>query len=377
MQMGFKFRLYPTPEQAAQIQRTFGCCRYVYNHYLAMRSAAWKERKETLNYYACANDLTGLKKSLPWLAEVDATALQSAVRNLDKAYQNFFRRVKQGIRPFGYPKFKKKYSGHKSYTSKCTGTKTKTIAVVGNKVKLPKLGYVDAAISRKVKGRILSATVSQVPSGKYFVSILCTDIEAEAIPMTGAVVGVDLGIKDLVITSDGKKTPNNKHLYKADKRLRRLARRHSRKQKGSKNREKARIKKARLEERIANQRKDDLHKATTNLVREYDVICIEDLNVKGMMKNHKLARAVSDVSFYEFKRQLQYKALHCGKTVQEVDTFFPSSQLCHCCGYKNAETKKLSVRRWKCPECGAEHDRDVNAAINILNEGLRLLQESA
>lgn len=377
MMMGYKFRLYPTPEQAELIQRTFGCCRWVYNHYLAEHNRLYKETGKAPTAFQNMKDLTQQKKNLPWLAEVDATALQSAVKNLDAAFQNFFRRVKQGIKPFGYPQFKSKYSGHKSYTSKCTGTTTKTIAVVGDTVKLPKLGYVKAAISRTIQGRILSATVSQVPSGKYFVSVLCTDIEPEAVPMTGAVVGVDLGIKDLAITSDGNKTPNNKRLYKADKRLRRLARRHSRKQKGSKNREKARIRKARLEERIANQRRDDLHKATTNLVREYDVICIEDLNVKGMMKNHKLARAVSDVSFFQFKSQLRYKALRCGKTVQEVDTFFPSSQLCHCCGYKNAGTKKLSVRRWKCPQCGAEHDRDVNAAINILNEGLRLLQESA
>lgn len=374
MMIAYKFRLYPTPEQAQQIQRTFGCCRWVYNHYLAEHNRLYKETGKAPTCNQNMKDLTHQKKVFPWLREVDADALQRAVQNLDAAFQNFFRRVKQGFRPFGYPKFKKKYSGHKSYTSKNHKT---TIAVIGNKVKLPKLGYVKAAISRPIKGRILSATVSQVPSGKYFVSVLCTDIEPEAIPMTGAVVGVDLGIKDLAITSDGSKTPNNKHLYKADKRLRRLARRHSRKQKGSKNREKARIRKARLEERIANQRKDDLHKATTNLVKEYDVICIEDLNVKGMMKNHKLARAVSDVSFFEFKRQLQYKAAHCGKTVQEVDTFFPSSQLCHCCGYRNTETKKLSVRRWKCPECGATHDRDVNAAINILNEGLRILQESA
>lgn len=374
MMTGYKFRLYPTPEQAAQIQRTFGCCRWVYNHYLAEHNRLYRETGKSPTANQNMKDLTQQKKSLPWLRDVDSTALQCAVQNLDAAFQNFFQRVKKGIKPFGYPQFKGKYSGHKSFTSKRVGN---NVAVVGDTVKLPKLGYVKAAVSRPIQGRILSATVSQVPSGKYFVSILCTDIEPEAVPMTGAFVGVDLGIKDLAITSDGNKTPNNKHLYKADKQLRRLARRFSRKRKGSKNREKTRIKKARLEERIANQRRDDLHKATTNLVKEYDVICIEDLNVKGMMKNHKLARAVSDVSFSEFKRQLQYKAVRCGKTVQEVDTFFPSSQLCHCCGYRNAETKKLSVRRWKCPECGAEHDRDVNAAINILNEGLRLLRESA
>lgn len=370
MEKGFKFRIYPTPEQETLIQKTFGCVRFVYNHYLAMRSAAWKERKETLNYYACMKDLTSLKKALPWLSEVDSTALQSALRNLDNACQNFFRRVKNHVRPYGYPRFKSKHNRRKSYRSTFSNN---NIAAIGNKVKLPKLGYVDAAISREIQGRILSATVSQVPSGKYFVSILCTDVEPEAVPMTGAVVGVDLGIKDLAITSDGKKYPNRKALYKADKRLRRLARRHSRKKPGSRNREKARIKKACLEEKIANQRKDAMHKATTDIVRNYDVICIEDLKTKNLLRNHSIARAIGDASFFEFRRQLEYKAEWYGKTVQAIDTFFPSSQLCHCCGYKNAETKKLSVRLWTCPQCGATHDRDVNAAVNILNEGMRLL----
>ena len=368
--MGYKFRLYPNKEQAALINRTFGCCRWAYNHYLAEHNRLYKETGKVPTAFQNMKDLTAQKKVFPWLGEVDATALQSAVKNLDAAFQNFFRRVRNGIKPCGYPQFKKKYSGHKSYTSKLVG---KNIAVVDNKIKLPKLGYVEAAVSRPVSGRILSATVSRVPSGKYFVSILCTDVEIDDVPMTGAVAGVDLGIKDLAITSDGEKIPNNKRLYKADKRIRRLARRFSRKKKGGKNREKARIRKARLEERVANQRKDDLHRATTKLVRSYDAIFMEDLNVKGMMKNHKLARAVSDVSFAEFKRQLTYKAERCGKIVREIDRFFPSSQLCSCCGYRNTETKNLSVRRWTCPECGAEHDRDVNAAVNILKEGMRTL----
>lgn len=369
MEYSYKFRIYPTQEQENLIQRTFGCCRFVYNHYLSVRRKAWEQRKETMNYVACANDMTQLKKTLEWLCEVDATALQSAVRDLDTAYQNFFRRVKQGGAP-GYPCFKSKRDHHKSYKSKRVG---KNITIIGNKVKLPKLGLVKCAVSKEVEGRILSATVSQNPSGKYFVSICCADVEINPLPKTGAVVGVDLGIKDLAITSDGAKHPNNRFTYQAEKRLARLQRELSRKSKGSKRWEKQRIKVARLQEHIANQRRDNMQKFTTELIRNYDVICIEDLNADGMRRNHHLAKAVSDASFYEFRRELEYKAKWCGKTISVVDRFYPSSQFCHFCGHRNADTKNLSVREWTCPECGMRHDRDVNAAVNILNEGLRLL----
>ena len=364
MLKAYKYRVYPNNEQKMQIAKTFGCCRFVYNQTLAYRKEAYEKEKKTISKTGCNNYCNReLKKTYEWLKEVDKFALTNAIYNMDSAYQKFFKEHT------GYPKFKSKHDNHKSYTTNFTNGNI-AVDLENGKIKLPKLKEVKAKLHREFHGIIKSATVSQVPSGKYYVSIL-VETEHEKLPHRNQNIGLDLGIKDLCITSDGIRYENPKIIKKNERKLSRLQRQLAHKEKGSRNYQKKKKEIAICHEKITNTRKDYLHKISHEIVSENQVIVSENLQIKNMVKNHHLAKSISDVSWYELTRQLEYKSKWNGRKYIKIDTFYASSQLCSVCGYQNPDTKDLSVRTWICPKCGAEHDRDINAAKNILTEGLR------
>ena len=373
MLKGFKYRIYPNKEQVIQIEKTFGCCRFVYNQLLAKKIDLYKNEQKSMSKTDCNNYCNRiLKKEYEWLKEVDKFALTNSIYNLDEAYKNFFRRIKQGNEKVGFPKFKSKKNHYYSYKTNFTNNNIK-VDFDNNKVQLPKLKWVKCKLHRKFTGKILFVTISKTPSNKYFISFN-VECEYDIIPVqNNNAVGIDLGIKDLLITSDGEVINNEKLTYKYEKKLAKLQRQFAKKKKGSNNWNKQRIKIARLHEKITNIRKDNLHKISHTLVKENQFIFSEDLNIKGMVKNHNLAKSIHDCSWYELTRQLEYKAEWNKRIYKKVNRYYPSSQLCSKCGYQNVNTKNLNVREWTCPICGTNHDRDKNASINILKEGLKIL----
>lgn len=362
MQKGIKFRIYPNREQQNLINQTFGCCRLIYNKGLAMRKEAYGNG-EKISYSQTSSMLTELKKceEFAFLKVVDSIALQQSLRNLDRGFVNFFQKRA------AHPTFKSKHNRHQSYRTVNQGD---TIRIVGRYMKLPKLGFVKIRQSMEI-GKINNVTIEHTPTGKYF-AVLNVEFEPQPRPNKGGLIGIDVGMKEFYTDSNGTIVSNPKYLEKSMRKLIHEQRKLSRKQKGSNNRNKQRIKVALVHETITNQRNDFLQKQSTMLIRENQTICIEELKVRNMMRNHKLAQHIVSASWSKFFDMLTYKSVWYGNDVVKVPTMYPSSQTCSCCGNKNPLVKNLAVRVWECPNCHTVHNRDTNASINILNKGLEI-----
>ena len=381
MLKAMKIRIYPSAVQKQFISKQLGCCRKIYNLLLDYRKTEWEQNHKSIGLKELGKYLTNLKKQddYSYLNEVHSKVLQQSMQDLNSAFNNFFNRLKKN-KHVGYPRFKSKHDNKQSCRFPVDIFNRKNYIcdkIKGNRITLIKqLSNIHFKCSRKDEKYlnknqkyIHSVTLIKLNTDKYFLSILI-DYQIVKYEQLDTVIGLDLGIKDFIADSNGNRF-ENKHFYKNnEKKLKFLQKSLSRKQKGSKNRNKARLKLSKLHEKISNQRNNYLHQITSMLVNENQVICIEDLNVKGMIQNHKLAKSIQELSFYEFRRQLEYKCKFYGRNLIIIDRFYPSSKTCHHCGYIN-KSLKLSEREWICPECSQIIDRDYNAALNILDEGLR------
>jgi putative transposase len=361
MLKSYKYKIIPNEEQKVLLNKHFGSIRFIYNHFLNERKREYETNKQTLNYYDNCRSLTELKKQeeYSWLNEVNSQSLQVSLKNLDDAYNGFFKKRTK------FPKFKSKHS-------KNSFKVPQAVKVEDGKLKIPKFKEpIDIILHRTFSGAIKQCTISKTPTNEYFVSIL-VETEHTKLSKTGKSIGIDLGLKDFVITSDGYKYKNNRYTKTYQNALKKAQQHLSRKKKGSNRYQKQKLKVAKLHKKITNSRLDNLHKVSTELITKYDTIILEDLNVKGMVKNHKLAKHIADASWSKFITLLTYKAEWNDKQIVKIDRFFPSSKTCNCCGYIN-QNLKLDVREWTCPSCNTKLDRDLNASKNILNEGYKII----
>lgn len=360
MNKAYKFRIYPNTEQRTLFAKTFGCVRFIYNRMLSDKIKYYEETKQKLNTTPAQ-----YKKEFDWLKEVDSLALANAQMNLQAAYNSFFKSPKAG-----FPKFKSKKSNRRSYTTNCVNG---NISVENGYIKLPKAGLVKLKQHRNIPSdyKLKSVTVSQTPSGKYYASVLFEYEKQVQEKKPTTFLGLDFSMHGLYMDSNGNEPGYPRYYRQAEMKLVKEQRKLSKMQKGSKNRCKQRIKVAKLHEKAANQRKDFLHKQSRQITNVYDCVCIENLDMKAMAQSLNFGKSVSDNGWGMFVTFLQYKLEELGKQLIRVDRFFASSQICNVCGYKNSETKNLGIRAWDCPACGTHHNRDVNAAINIRNEGMR------